>query len=61
MVHGMVSVVVITLLGIPGIPRTVGIIQPLMLFFLIASLGLFMAVWLGEGFRMSFEAMPAAM
>ena len=47
-VYSMISVMVITLLGMPGVPRTIGIIQPLLVFFLITSLRLFTALWLGK-------------
>ena len=55
-VYSMISVMVITLLGMPGIPRTIGIIQPLLVFFLITSLRLFTALWLGESFAQFFRS-----
>ena len=55
-VYSMISVMVVTLLGIPGIPRTIGIIQPLLVFFLITSLRLFTALWLGESFAQFFRS-----
>ena len=54
--YSIVSVMVITLLGIPGVPRTIGIIQPLVLFFLAGSFRLFTALWLGKSFGQLFQS-----
>ena len=54
-VYSMISVMVVTLLGIPGIPRTIGIIQPLLVF-PITSLRLFTALWLGKASRSFSES-----
>ena len=35
-IYGMLYAVAITLFGIPGVPRTIGLIQPLLLFFAVA-------------------------
>lgn len=54
-IYSMMSVIVISVLGIPGVPRTVGIIQPLLVFCLITSLRLLTALWLADGFTQLFR------
>ena len=55
-IYAMISLTVITLLGVPGIPRTIGIIQPLLMFLSITSFRLVTALWLGQGFAQFFRS-----
>lgn len=46
-VYGLIFVAAISFAGVIGIPRTVGIIQPILLFLLICSSRIFARLWLG--------------
>ena len=60
--YGILYSVVITFLGIQGIPRTIGLIQPLLLFFAIGASRAFIRLWLGENYQklLRREAIPRA-
>lgn len=45
--YGILYATIITAIGLPGVPRTVGIIQPLLLFFATAASRLLLRFWLG--------------
>lgn len=47
-VYALVFSVVYTLAGIPGVPRTVGVIQPILLFLAVSALRAVARQWLGE-------------
>jgi FlaA1/EpsC-like NDP-sugar epimerase len=46
-VYGVIFATVFTLVGLPGVPRTIGIIQPIILFLLIAMSRFAARFWLG--------------
>lgn len=50
-VYGLIFSSIFTVLGVPGIPRTVGLIQPLLLFFLVGTSRMLARVWLGSSER----------
>lgn len=49
--YGLSYALVFTGIGIQGVPRTVGLIQPLLLFFTVVGARLFVRYWLGEHFQ----------
>ena len=58
-IYGLLYASVITAFGISGIPRTVGLIQPLLLLFTVAGSRAFARYWLGdELLNYNHQAMP---
>ncbi len=49
-IYGLIYSTVFTLIGVTGVPRTTGIIQPLLLFLAIAGSRAFARYWLGNGY-----------
>ncbi len=49
--YGLFYATVFTAIGVPGVPRSVGVIQPLLLFIFIGLSRLFVRVWLGGLYR----------
>lgn len=49
--YSLIYATVFTVIGVPGIPRSVGIIQPLLLFVFVAFSRLLVRVWLGGLYR----------
>jgi FlaA1/EpsC-like NDP-sugar epimerase len=49
-IYGILYSMVFTVFGVYGVPRTVGIIQPLLLFFAIGGSRAFARYWLGGGY-----------
>jgi FlaA1/EpsC-like NDP-sugar epimerase len=47
-IYGLLYVSIFTVIGFPGVPRTVGIIQPILLLFFIGASRAFARVWLGD-------------
>ncbi len=47
LLYGLVYMTVITFMGFEGLPRTVGIIQPILLLFLVGASRVFARYWLG--------------
>lgn len=47
LIYSLCFVTVFTLIGVPGIPRTIGAIQPIILFLLIGGARGFVSMWLG--------------
>ena len=62
-VYGLLYISIITAIGINGIPRTVGLIQPLLLFFAIGGSRAVAHYWLSGtyGSRLQIAALPKAM
>ena len=62
-VYGLIYVSVITAMSINGIPRTVGVIQPLLLFFAIGSSRALARFWLGGVYQSQLQivALPRAL
>ena len=62
-VYGLLYTSVITVIGVPGVPRTIGIIQPLLLFFAVASSRALARFWLGGAYRSQLQvaALPKAL
>lgn len=54
-VYGLLYASVITAIGIPGIPRTVGLIQPLLFFFAISSSRALIRYWLGNVYQSKLQ------
>jgi FlaA1/EpsC-like NDP-sugar epimerase len=50
-VYGLIYAAFITTFGFPGVPRTIGIIQPILLLLLIGSSRVFASYWLGSSYR----------
>ena len=49
--YGLIFGTIITVIGVDGTPRTIGIIQPLVLFFWLSGSRLFARFWLGGSYR----------
>ncbi|MBU24750.1 MAG: polysaccharide biosynthesis protein [Gammaproteobacteria bacterium] len=49
--YGLIYGTIITVIGVDGTPRTIGIIQPLVLFFWLSGSRLFARFWLGGSYR----------
>ena len=50
-IYGLVYCAIFMAIGITGVPRTVGIIQPILLFLFVGGSRLFARVWLGDQYR----------
>lgn len=50
-IYGVLYAALITGVGLVGVPRTIGLIQPVLLFVAVASSRIFVAFWLGGGYR----------
>jgi FlaA1/EpsC-like NDP-sugar epimerase len=50
-VYGILYSMVFTVFGVTGVPRTIGIIQPLLLFFAVGGSRAFARYWLGGGYE----------
>lgn len=50
-IYGFFYAALITFIGLFGVPRTIGLIQPVLLFLAIAASRIFVAFWLGGGYR----------
>lgn len=50
-IYGFFYAALITFIGLYGVPRTIGLIQPVLLFLAIAASRIFVAFWLGGGYR----------
>lgn len=49
--YGLFYVAIFTAVGVPGVPRTVGIIQPLLLLLMVGASRLLVRLWLGEEYE----------
>jgi FlaA1/EpsC-like NDP-sugar epimerase len=49
--YGLLYVCVFTILGVTGVPRTVGFIQPMLLLFLVGASRALARVWLGDRYQ----------
>ena len=50
-IYGFFYAILITAVGLVGVPRTIGLIQPVLLFLTVAASRVFVAFWLGGGYR----------
>jgi len=50
-IYGLMFAAIFTAVGIDDVPRTVGIIQPLLLFMFVGASRVFVRVWLGDRYR----------
>jgi FlaA1/EpsC-like NDP-sugar epimerase len=50
-IYGVIYCIVFTVVGIPGIPRTIGVIQPLLLFLSVSATRAIARYWLGGGYQ----------
>ena len=63
MVYGLLYSCIITMIGVSGVPRTIGLIQPLLLFFAVGGSRALARFWLGGAYRNHLQsaAMPVAL
>ena len=54
-VYGFFYAILVTFIGLTGVPRTIGLIQPALLFLAIAASRVFVAFWLGGAYRTKFK------
>lgn len=50
-IYAFFYAILITVVGLVGVPRTIGLIQPVLLFLTVAASRVFVAFWLGGGYR----------
>jgi FlaA1/EpsC-like NDP-sugar epimerase len=50
-VYGLLYAAIFMAIGVTGVPRTIGIIQPILLFLFVGGSRLFARVWLGDQYR----------
>ena len=50
-IYGLIFFLIITVIGVVGVPRTIGVIQPILLLFLIGASRLFAQIMLNEQYR----------
>jgi FlaA1/EpsC-like NDP-sugar epimerase len=50
-VYGLLYALVFTVIGVPGVPRTVGLIQPLLLLLAVGASRAFARYWLGDMYQ----------
>jgi FlaA1/EpsC-like NDP-sugar epimerase len=51
LIYGVLYVAIFTAIGVPGVPRTVGIIQPILLFLAVSGTRMIARFWLGGLYR----------
>lgn len=51
MIYGLIYASIFTAIGIPGVPRTIGIIQPILLLLFVGASRALARVWLGEQYQ----------
>lgn len=63
MIYGVLYAAVFTAIGVPGVPRSIGILQPMLLFLLVAGSRLYLRFWLGGLYRdiLARSALPKAL
>ena len=54
--YGIIYGITLTIYGVPGVPRTIGLIQPLVLFSFLASWRMTLSFWLGSLYRRKFNS-----
>ena len=61
--YGLVYMSVVMAIGLDGTPRTIGVLQPLLLFFAVASSRLLARFWLGSAYqsRVRKDTLPRAL
>lgn len=50
-IYGLLYAAIFTVVGVPGVPRTVGIIQPVLLLVFVGASRAFARVWLGDQYQ----------
>jgi FlaA1/EpsC-like NDP-sugar epimerase len=50
-IYGLLYASIFTAMGVPGVPRTIGIIQPILLLLFVGASRAFARVWLGDQYR----------
>lgn len=50
-IYALIYFTLFTIIGVAGVPRTIGIIQPILLLIAVGSSRVFVAFWLGDAFR----------
>lgn len=56
--YGLIFATVFTLVGVPGVPRTIGLIQPLVLLMMIGCSRVVVRIWLGNYYRQTIYGIP---
>src|SRR3546814_16211906 len=51
LIYGVIYAVIFTMVGVPGVPRTIGFIQPILLFLGVGCSRAIVGYWMGGGFR----------
>lgn len=57
LVYGVVFAVVFTFIGVPGVPRTIGLIQPLLLLIFVGASRAVVRIWLGSLYHQKIQKM----
>lgn len=62
-VYGLIYAAIITAIGVPGVPRTIGLIQPMLLILLVGASRALARFWLGGAYRnqLRVAALPKAL
>ena len=55
-IYGSLYTFIMSFVGIDGVPRTIGIIQPLLLFFSVGVSRSFVAYWLGDMYKIRLKS-----
>lgn len=55
LIYGICFMLVVAALNIPGVPRTIGIIQPVILLFFVGGSRALISCWLGDKYRTSLK------
>ena len=55
-IYGSLYTFIMSFIGIDGVPRTIGIIQPLLLFFSVGASRSFVAYWLGDMYKLRLKS-----
>lgn len=50
-VYGLLYMLVFTLIGVPGVPRSIGILQPLLIFIALGASRVAVRLWMGDLYR----------
>lgn len=51
LIFGLIYALIFTIIGVPGVPRTIGVIQPILLFLFIGASRAVTRFWLGGGYH----------
>jgi len=54
-IYGVLFIGIFTFIGVEGVPRTIGLIQPIVVFFLVSTSRAFARIWLGGLYQMEVK------